>query len=168
MGKIAGHFFFNDSSVHAYDTSRSTAKSSSYSIAEGSAMVDARQYAVVAAADEARVTAHHHALVTLKDNASCTADGKAKVITASQNKPAFLEKNVLRLLDHPFFRGNPVIAVNFLRFSASPSDREAFSCKLRELGCTDPASTKRILHSMAGKAESALHKSRDGDHLWER
>jgi hypothetical protein len=159
---------FNDATVNAYDGSRITARNTAYIVAGGSASIDAQNYAVIVAGDKVKVTANHHSLVFLKHDAVCEAKDKAEVINNFQNKPAFLENNVLRLLDHPFIDQNPIIAVNLLLTSANPSDRDAFSQKLREMGCIDPESTNKVLQSLAKKLDRPLHTARDRDSSWER
>lgn len=159
---------FNDAVVNADDDSRITAGNTSYVSASGSASIDAGDYAVVAAGDKVKVTAHNRSLVFLKNNLVCEADDEAEVIDTTRNIPDLLENNVLRLLDHPFIGWNPVIAVNLLLASANPSDREAFARKLKDLGCIDPASTNRVLQSMAKKANPAAHRAGDRDRSWER
>jgi hypothetical protein len=159
---------FNDATVNAYDGSRITARNTAYIVAGGSASIDAQNYAVIVAGDKVKVTANHHSLVFLKHGAVCEAKDKAEVINNFQNKPAFLENNVLRLLDHPFISRNPVIAANLLLASANPGDRDAFSQKLKEMGCIDPESTNKVLQSLAKKLDRPLHTVRDRDSSWER
>jgi hypothetical protein len=159
---------FNNATVNAYDDSRIAARNTAYIVAGGSASIDALNYAVIVAGDKAKVTANHHSLVFLKHDATCETKDKAYVITKSQNQPAFLENNVFRLLDHPFIDQNPAIAVNLLLSSSNPGDREAFSRKLKEMGCIDPESTNRVLQSLANKLNRTPHIARDRDSSWER
>jgi hypothetical protein len=159
---------FDNATVNAYDDSRIAARNTAYIVAGGSASIDAKNYAVIVAGDKAKVTANHQSLVFLKHDATCETKDKACVITKSQNQPAFLENNVFHLLDHPFIDRNPAIAVNLLLASSNPGDREAFSQKLKGMGCVDPESTNRVLQSLANKLNRAPHTARDRDSSWER
>jgi hypothetical protein len=71
-------------------------------------------------------------------------------------------------LDHPFIDRNPAIAVNLLLASSNPGDREAFSQKLKEMGCIAPESTNKVLQSLANKSNRTPHIARDRDSSWER
>jgi hypothetical protein len=159
---------FNDVTVNAYDDSRIIAKNTAYIVAGGSSNIEARDYSVIVAGGKVKVAARCNSLVFLKDDAVCETKDKAEAVNKSQNKPALLTGNVLRLLDHPFIGRNPVIAVNLLLASADPGDRGAFSQKLKEMGCIDPGSTNKVLLSMVDKLSRSTHTARDRDSSWER
>jgi hypothetical protein len=159
---------YNDATVNAYDNCRIAARNTAYIVAGGSAIIDAQNYAVIVAGDKAKVTANHHSLVFLKHDAVCETKDKAEAITEFQNKPAFLENNVLRLLDHPFVSRNPIIAANLLLAAANLGDKDAFSQKLKEMGCIDPESTNRVLQSLTNKLNRPPHIAKDRDSSWER
>jgi hypothetical protein len=159
---------YQDATVIARDYTRVTAQDTSYIVAKGFAAIDAEDNAVVAAGDAVTVNAKHHALVFTRDDARCEYTGEARLITSVQNKPLFLKSNVLKILNHPYIDREPVIAVNLLLSSANPGDREAFSQKLKEMGCIDPESTNRVLTALANEFESKLRKERRRGESWER
>jgi hypothetical protein len=137
-------------------------------VAWDSAIVNANDQTVVIARDKAKVTAYNNALVFLQNDAVCKRYDNARVISRSQNKPDLLENNVFHILDHPFIKGNAAIAVNLLITSADPKDIDAFSQKLKGMGCIDPESTKKVLQSMAEKTNPAVDIVKNRDSSWER
>jgi hypothetical protein len=165
---------FHNVTVNAGFNTRVTAKDLSYTFAKGSAVINAEGNAVVVARDDVRVNAKHHTLVFTGDGAVCEYTDKAQIIDSAKNKPLSLKSNVLRILDHPYIDRQPAIAVNLLLSSSNPDDKEAFSRKLKEMGCIDPASTNRVLNDLAGEFERAcaarpkLRKERRRDESWER
>jgi hypothetical protein len=167
-GNMAKITAFHNATVNAHDYTRVTAKDVSYTFAKGSAVINAEDNAVVVAGDTVKVNAKHHTLVFTRDDAVCEYSDKAQVINREQNKPLFLKRNVLRILDHPYIDREPVIAVNLLLSSANPDDKEAFSRKLKEMGCIDPSSTNRVLDALAKEFDRKFHKKRERDKSWER
>jgi hypothetical protein len=158
----------DDATVHAFDTAHVTAKSRSYVDARKSVTVHAEDDAVVAAGGNARVIAKHNTLVFTRGDAVCENEGKARVITGTQNKPCFLRRNVLHILDHPYFKKEPVIALRLLLNNASQEDRPAFSRKLTEMGCTDSQSTVKVFTSLAREIDRGIDKKREARDTWER
>jgi hypothetical protein len=165
---------FHNATVNTHDYTSVTAKDVSYIFAKGSAIINAEGNAVVVAGDNVKVNAKHRSLVFAGPDAVCEHTDKTRIIGSAQNKPLFLKSNILRILDHPYINREPVIAVNLLLSSASPDDKEGFSRKLKEMGCTDPESTNRVLNILVKDFESAyaarprLLKERRRDESWER
>jgi hypothetical protein len=159
---------YHDAAVNAFDDTLITAKDISYTFARGSTIVYAENNTVVVAGGAVKVDATHHALVFTGDDAVCEHTDKTQVINSTQNKPSFLKSNILRILDHPYINREPVTAVNLLLASADPNDKEAFSRKLKEMGCIDPPSTNRVLNALAGELDRRLHKNQERDGSWER
>jgi hypothetical protein len=161
-------FALDNSNVLASNQSHVVTRDMPYIVAWDSAIVNANDQAVIVARDKSRITASHNTLVFLQGDAVCKWSDNARVITQSENKPDFLIRNALHILDHPYINGNPVIAVNLLICSADPKDKDVFSQKLKGMGCVDPESTKRVLHSIAKKTGPAVHSAIDRDLPWER
>jgi hypothetical protein len=161
-------YALDSSNVLAADQSHVVTKDMPHIVAWDSAIVNANDQAVVIARDKAIVTANNNALVFLQNDAVCKRYDNAKVIARSQNKPDLLENNVFHILDHPFIKGNAAIAVNLLITSADPKDIDAFSQKLKGMGCVDPESTKKVLQSLAGKTNPAVDIVKNRDSSWER
>jgi hypothetical protein len=167
---------FNHAVVYALDNSEVLASDQSHVItrnmpritAWNSSVINTNDQAVVFARDKSTVLARDNSLVFLQGDAVCKALGNARVITRSQNKPDFLRANVLHILDHPYIKGDPAVAFSLLKTFSDPGDHDAFSQKLKKMGCIDPESTKKVLQSMAREKNSAAHAVKDRDTVWER
>jgi hypothetical protein len=141
-------YALDNSFVEVFDQSHVVTRNRAYVTAWPSALVNAEGQAVIIARDNVKVAACQATLVFLQDDAACEAADNAQVITRSQNKPELLQSNVILLLDHPYIDGNPVTAVKLLLAAADPKDSEAFSQKLKEMGCRNPESTRRVFRSL--------------------
>jgi hypothetical protein len=161
-------FAFNDSKVAAYDDSKVTARNRSYIDAQDSAVIDAQDQSVTIAGENVKVSAQDNSLIILQGEAVCESCDKSKVIKSSQNKPAFLEKNVLSMLDHPFINKNPSTAINLLLAAIKLEDINAFNRKLKKMGCVDPQSTSRVLSSLENKFDQTVQKKQGPEKSWER
>jgi hypothetical protein len=159
---------FNDATVKAFDMSRINAGNASYIEASEYAAINAQDQAVVVAGGRANVTARHNSLVLLKEDAHCQCKDAARMITASGNIPVFLKRNALHILDHPFINRNPAAALNLLLVSANPKDADEYSRKLKEMGCVNPESTKKVLQSWLNEHEYAERQAKETTWLWER
>jgi hypothetical protein len=159
---------FHDSNVAAYGNSLVTAKDESNISAYNSVTVHAEDNSVTMAYDTAKVTADHQAIVFTRDDMECTYTDKVRVIKSWQNKPQFLKRNALALLDHPYINGEPVTAINLLIRAADPDDKEEFSRQLNKMGCVDGPSTDKILHSLKNEADRARRERRSQNNSWER
>jgi hypothetical protein len=167
---------FNQALIYALDNSDVLAADQTHVVARGmphivawdSAIINGNDQAVIIARDASKVTARHNTLVFLQNDAVCKRYDTARVITRSQNKPDFLTSNMLHILDHPFINGNPVTAVNLLLAAADPKDRDAFSKKFKEMGCSDPESTDRVFRSMTKDLGRGEYTSNEPDGSWER
>jgi hypothetical protein len=159
---------FHNTSVIAYDKTFVIAKDESYIFAWDSSIVHAEDNSAVVANGKAKVNAKHHALVFVIEGAVCEYADRVRVINRAQNKPCFLISNTLKLLDHPFVEGEPVIAVNILLAASDPQDKEGFNRQLKEMGCINSESTNRILNSLKNEAYRKRHGMKNPDQSWER
>jgi hypothetical protein len=74
---------------------------------------------------------------------------------AFENTPDNLKKNVIHFSGLPVFAGKPVDALNHLVSLSTPEQQEAIIQKLRSCGCSDPASTRRVLSSWVEPSRTA-------------
>jgi hypothetical protein len=164
----AAVFALNNSNILAMNQSHVVTKDMPYVNAWDFAIINANDFAVIIAKDKSRVIASDNTLVVLEDESVCKSFDNALVITQNQNKPDFLLENALHILDHPYINGNMAAALKLLITSAAQIDKNDFSQKLKEIGCVDPESTKKVFRSITGNLSEHAHKTKGLDSLWER
>jgi hypothetical protein len=159
---------FDQVNAAAFDNCHINAKDNAYVAAHDYTRVNAQNNAVIVADTRAQVTANHHSLVFLKDDADCKCNDGARMITGSRNAPAFLKSNLFYIFDHPFINRNPVIALNLLCVSANQKNADAYSKKLKEMGCVDAESTKKALNALLDEFIYKKDTEKERSWLWER
>jgi hypothetical protein len=167
---------FDHAAVLALDSSEILAMNQSHVVTKDmpyvnvwdSAIVNANDFSVITAKDKSKVIAGDNSLVFLAGEAVCKNYDNAMVITQGENKPEYLIKNALHILDHPYINGNMAIAIKLITNSATPNNREIISGILMEMGCVDAESTKKVLQSIVINKSRGEHNTKGFDSSWER
>jgi hypothetical protein len=136
---------FNESHIIARDASVISAHDRSFIHASDMSKIAARNQSCVLARKNASVAGSDDSLILTRDNARSETGGGSSSIDGKDNNAANLRKNILSVMRHSRFAGDPIIAMRILMMALPEKNRAAINKKLLAMGCTDAARTKNIL-----------------------
>lgn len=136
---------YNNSHITACGASEVSAYNLSFVHASDMSKTEARNRSCVFARENALVTGSDDSLVFIRDNARSKTFGNSSSIEGKDNNAENLRKNILAVMRHSRFSGDPVTAVRMLMLAVPEENRAEINRKLLAMGCTGPARTKNIL-----------------------
>jgi hypothetical protein len=157
----SGITVFDKAVVDVWDNCLVSAFNKSHIFAWGSSAVSACDRSLVHAADKSKIEARNQSCVIARENASVSGSDDSFILTCDNagtrtrdnshfidkehNNAANLRSNLLTILRHSRFAGDPILAMNILMQAIPQENREGIREKLLSMGCTDADKTKTFL-----------------------